>query len=648
MNSQHHPNTRQLRFIPLTAGVIAIAAASNFPTLESHLGSTPSHPQKSSGRRSIDPPAMAKGKFGQDLFLAIDHGDLKMVKSLLQKGADPNSRNGLELTPLYMAAASHQADAMQALLKAGAKPEAESPYGTPLLFAAASGNLGGAKTLLSLGSNANASRGDGMTALMMAATSGVPELVEELLKNRADANAKDDFGASSLSLAARGGHYRVGQILIEAGAKVNDSDNDGQTPLMGAAVTGHAEFVKLLLQKGANANSRDEKGRSALILAASYGDSPAVIQALLDGGADPKLTDGRGQTAATIAATRGYAKSAAILGKPSLSVKVTTTPQEATLSSLKVLQTSMLKFGQNTNCISCHHEGLGRMTTGLAKDRGVAVDPKLRQLMSMRVSGAMNAMMPLHQGALKSPEVMKQVPLIEINEVATSYTWFLAGKALSGEKSDKAAEAMAMVLAKQQSKEGFWSFSGPREPMQSSFFTFTALAVRSLKAFGPKAESKEISSRIQRAKNWLLTAPTKTTEDRAMRLLGLKWAGVSPSQLQKFTAEVRADQSSMGGWSQLPNMQNDAYATGQALYALHEGGGVSVTDSAYKRGVQFLLRTQDADGSWFTNKRSIPANNYFNAGFPNGESQYASFNATAWATLALLETLPAKRGVSTR
>jgi hypothetical protein len=42
------------------------------------------------------------------------------------------------------------------------------------------------------------------------------------------------------------------------------------------------------------------------------------------------------------------------------------------------------------------------------------------------------------------------------------------------------------------------------------------------------------------------------------------------------------------------------------------------------------------------NKRAFPANNYFDAGFPHGESQYASFNGTCWATMALLETTAKK------
>jgi hypothetical protein len=198
---------------------------------------------------------------------------------------------------------------------------------------------------------------------------------------------------------------------------------------------------------------------------------------------------------------------------------------------------------------------------------------------------------------------------------------------------------MAMVLARQQLPDGNWNFSLPRVPMQSSFFTFTSLAVRSLQAYGPRSYSGEAAGRIRKAKTWLLTAPAQTSEDRASRLLGLKWAGATEEERRKAVDEIRADQRPDGGWSQLTDLQSDAYATGQALYALHLAGGLPVTDPVYKRGVRFLLRTQDDDGSWFVNKRAMPANNYFDAGFPHGESQFSSFNGTCWAMMALLETI---------
>ena len=89
---------------------------------------------------------------------------------------------------------------------------------------------------------------------------------------------------------------------------------------------------------------------------------------------------------------------------------------------------------------------------------------------------------------------------------------------------------------------------------------------------------------------------------------------------------------------------SDAYATGESLYALYEGGGIDpATDGAYTRGVEYLLRTQDEDGSWFVNKRATPVNNFMDTGFPHGESQYISYGATCFATMSLMIAADAAR-----
>jgi ankyrin repeat protein len=599
-----------------------------------------------STRKSTDPPVAAKGKLGQDLFLAIDHRDVKGVQSLIKKGADPNARNGLELTPLHIASASWQMDVMQTLLLAGAQPDAPSTYGTPLTFAATSGNVPGAGILLSKGVDVNYARTDGITVLMMAAHSGSPELVGELIKRGADVNAKNESDATALSYAARAGHDKAGKLLLDAGAMVDSDNVEGLTPLMEAARSGHAAFVRMLLGKGAKVDAKNSNGQTALMLAAGAGDFPDVLRALLNANADPTSTDKKGRSASALATARGYKASAAILGSPTpaalAAVGRLRNPREAVTYSLRSLQASSGEFSRMTACISCHHEGLGRITTASARDHGFTLDKDLMKIQSQRIGGALMAMKPLHARALVDPETMKQVPLIEMNEVTSGDSWLLAGMAAHHAPATEATAAMAMVMARQQASDGSWSFSMPRVPMQSSFFTFTALAVRSLNAYAPKSNVKETADRIRRAKMWLLKAPAKTSEDRASRLLGLKWAGATKSEMQAAISAVKADQRPDGGWSQLPNMHSDAYATGQALYALHVAGGMPANNPMYKRGVQFLLRTQDEDGTWFVCKRATPANNYFDAGFPHGESQYASFNATCWATLALLETIDSK------
>jgi hypothetical protein len=57
---------------------------------------------------------------------------------------------------------------------------------------------------------------------------------------------------------------------------------------------------------------------------------------------------------------------------------------------------------------------------------------------------------------------------------------------------------------------------------------------------------------------------------------------------------------------------------------------------AYRKGVQFLLTTQLADGSWFVRTRAHPVQVYFESGFPHGHDQFISAAATNWATLALM------------
>ncbi len=237
---------------------------------------------------------------------------------------------------------------------------------------------------------------------------------------------------------------------------------------------------------------------------------------------------------------------------------------------------------------------------------------------------------------------MKQLPLIEINEISVTDVWMFAGMAAQNERPTAASDAMAMVLARQQSPDGSWTFSGPRVPMESSFVSLTAMAVRGLELYGPKSHATEVAERIGRARAWLLQAAPTNSEDRASRLLGLKWTGAGPQDTQNAADAILKDQHPDGGWAQLPGMQSDAYATGQALYALHVGGGIPVTGPAYKTAVKYLLRTQDRDGSWFVNKRAAFRNNHFDAGFPHGKSLFASFNGTCWAMMALAQTIPSK------
>ena len=83
-----------------------------------------------------------------------------------------------------------------------------------------------------------------------------------------------------------------------------------------------------------------------------------------------------------------------------------------------------------------------------------------------------------------------------------------------------------------------------------------------------------------------------------MQLNALADAGASRSERAPFVKALKAAQNQDGSWSQLPRVRPDAYATGEALYALHVSGSVPANDPVYQKGVQWLLRNQLADGSW--------------------------------------------------
>jgi squalene cyclase len=105
--------------------------------------------------------------------------------------------------------------------------------------------------------------------------------------------------------------------------------------------------------------------------------------------------------------------------------------------------------------------------------------------------------------------------------------------------------------------------------------------------------------------------------------------------MQELLALQRAD----GGWSDLPSMGSTAYATGKALVAL-QTAGLQTSDPAYQRGVQYLLNSQQEDGSWYVKSRALGFQPYFDAGFPYDHDQWISAAATSWSTMALTLAVP--------
>jgi hypothetical protein len=225
---------------------------------------------------------------------------------------------------------------------------------------------------------------------------------------------------------------------------------------------------------------------------------------------------------------------------------------------------------------------------------------------------------------------------IGIPGAADTVSYILAGLQAVGYPPDDATDALAYYVLGRQRPDGGWRVQTGRPPLESSDIEVTAMCLRSLQAYAPKAQKAKYDRAIRLAKAWLEAAQPLSTEDRAFQLLGFAWAGTARELRVKAGLALLNEQRTDGGWGQLSSLESDAYATGQAMAALRESEIVNATAPQYGRGVRFLVDTQFEDGSWYVRSRSIPFQPYFESGFPYGDDQWISAAAANWAAIALL------------
>jgi ankyrin repeat protein len=134
--------------------------------------------------------------------------------------------------------------------------------------------------------------------------------VQNLLDEGVDPNSKDERQKSALMYAALYAGPRVLDLLIRAGADLNHRDKDGMTALVWAA---HSyESAKLLIEAGADINVKSNIGGTPLLTAAAYPRNKALLELMLERGADLKVSVA-GVTALTAAAFTGDADAVALL-----------------------------------------------------------------------------------------------------------------------------------------------------------------------------------------------------------------------------------------------------------------------------------------------------------------------------------------------
>jgi uncharacterized protein len=284
--------------------------------------------------------AHASGDGLTPLHKAVSDDDIAAVKHLLASGADARAATTLgHVTPLALAAINGDAAIILALLNAGAAVDAANADGdTPLMLAAASGNTDAIKVLLDHAAAGAINAKEpvrGETPLMFAAGRNRAEAVKLLIARGADPAATSTVvklerpafdedgnpvsvagrgsatgasgggagrggrgsrgvaagasggaltvgrggaggharstaavvtgGMTALLLAARNGYAEAARALVDAGADVNQAcAGDKSTPLVIAIANGHYDLAKYLIDHGANPNLASIDGLAAL------------------------------------------------------------------------------------------------------------------------------------------------------------------------------------------------------------------------------------------------------------------------------------------------------------------------------------------------------------------------------------------------
>jgi hypothetical protein len=282
------------------------------------------------------------------------------------------------------------------------------------------------------------------------------------------------------------------------------------------------------------------------------------------------------------------------------------------------------------NCVSCHHASMVIWSMREAKQSGHAVDePILGELTNwVAESGDGKTSVARPAGRPKA-----------LNSKAVWFALALGADPKPDAVSQKGLKLLRQTVKGDQTENGSWlAWPNTRPPMfGSSDESMTALATLAVASAAASGDAEAAAAR-DRGVKWL--AETKSEDDpqsTAMRLVLWTRLGRPAAEWEPLARRIKERQNDDGGWSQASGMASDAWATGQALYALAHAG-VKPEEPAIARAHAYLVRTQREDGSWPMTSRPTT---------PGGKGAASLIPITgagsAWAILGLVRSLPPDR-----
>lgn len=280
---------------------------------------------------------------------------------------------------------------------------------------------------------------------------------------------------------------------------------------------------------------------------------------------------------------------------------------------------------EDHNCASCHHASLVIYSMRDAKQFGHAVDEPVLAELAKWVAESGDG-----KFGLARPAVAPQAA----SPKAIYFALALGADPKPDEASQKGLKLLLKTVEAEQTENGSWSaWPATRPPIfGNSDESLTALATL---AVLPAAAAGDKGANAARDKGVKWLTETKTDGDpqsTALRLVLWTRLGRPAEEWEPLVKRIKDRQNADGGWGQTKDMASDAWATGQALYALAHAG-IKPDDAAVSRGQAFLVKTQREDGSWPMTSRPTA---------PGGKGSTSLIPITgagsAWAVLGLVRS----------
>jgi hypothetical protein len=293
------------------------------------------------------------------------------------------------------------------------------------------------------------------------------------------------------------------------------------------------------------------------------------------------------------------------------------------VKALPFLEKEGVKWHEDKTCLSCHHIPFMTWSHLDASRRGLSVDQhKLKEWLGWCVEWA-------------EPKGGDDV-------LAELLVFFPRG-VVPAPEGHKRFESLPEQIIKKQKPDGSWQasgqFRGEKWPAKEADEVTTMLMLLGLDT--PWADAAKTAPAREKAQAWLkVNDAPQATRSLTMRLWFDHRMG-DTGRKEALTQRLLSQQKPDGGWSWRIDLEgSDPIATGEVLYVLGAIGSPTWDDPSRARAVEYLVKTQREDGSWYQDHKRISANIRKEPAKIAAIDYIYSYYASGWATMGLLQLLP--------